>query len=182
MKANYEMTFYGENMNPSNPFPWVKLILIHKPLCTHSMNYTCGLYPKAMMWIFYWCKLIQLYQIHSWIKCIQSLFCPGNFIWIPSTKMHTMSFLDSNWWMDEPSFISHVMEFDYILRWNKFFEEISSMYSYISSTQHNSLLVSFPWLNFILVQWLNIHEISCFLMMKWDENSRWSQDLRKHCL
>ncbi len=67
-----------------------------------------------------------------------------------------------NWWMDEPSFISLVMEFDDILRWNKFFEEISSMYSYISSTQHNSLIVAFPWLNFIPVQWLNIHEISFF--------------------
>jgi hypothetical protein len=65
--------------------------------------------------------------------------------------------------MDEPSFISLVMEFDDILRSNKFFEEISSMYSYISSTQHNSLLVSFPSLNFIHVQWLNIHEISFFM-------------------
>jgi len=51
--------------------------------------------------------------------------------------MHTISFVDSNWWLDEPSFISLVMEFDDILRWNKFFEEMSSMYSYISSTQHN---------------------------------------------
>jgi hypothetical protein len=52
--------------------------------------------------------------------------------------MHIMSFVDSNWWMDEPSFVSLVIEFDDILRWNKFFEDISSMYSYISSTQHHS--------------------------------------------
>jgi len=117
------------------------------------------------MWIFYWCKLIQLDQIHSWINCIQSLYCPGNFISIPSTKMHTMSFVDSNWWMDEPSLISLVIEFDDSLRWNKFFEEMSSMYSYISSTENNSLIVSFPPLNFIHVQWLNMYEISFF----WDE-------------
>ncbi len=35
--------------------------------------------------------------------------------------MLTMSFMDSNWWMDEPSFISLVIEFDDILRWNNFF-------------------------------------------------------------
>jgi hypothetical protein len=57
---------------------------------------------------------------------------------------------------------SLVMEFDDILRWNKFFEKISSMYSYVSSTQYNLLIVSFPPLNFIHVQWLNIHEISLF--------------------
>jgi hypothetical protein len=154
--------FLWRKYEPSNPFPWVKLILIHKHIPTHLMNYTCALCPNAMMWNFYWCKLIQLDQIHSWIKCIQRLFCPGKFIWIPSTEMHTMSFADSNCWMHEPSFISLVMEFDDIVRWNKFFEEISSMYSYISSTQHNSLIVSFPWLNFIPVQWLNIHKISFF--------------------
>jgi hypothetical protein len=49
MKVNYEMIFYGENMNPRNPFPWVKLILIHKPIPTHPMNYTCALCPKAML-------------------------------------------------------------------------------------------------------------------------------------
>jgi len=76
--------------------------------------------------------------------------------------MHTISFVDSYWWMDEPSFISLGMEFDDILRWNKFFEEISSMYSYISSTPYNLLIVSFPPLNFIHVQWLNIDEISFF--------------------
>ncbi len=32
MKGNYETFFYGENMNPSNLFPWVKLILTHEPL------------------------------------------------------------------------------------------------------------------------------------------------------
>jgi hypothetical protein len=53
MKAKYEMIFYGENMNPSNPFPWVKLILMDEPLPTHLMNYTCALCPKAMMSIFY---------------------------------------------------------------------------------------------------------------------------------
>jgi hypothetical protein len=42
MKANYEMIFYGKNMNPSNPFPWAKLILIDEPIPTHSMNYTCA--------------------------------------------------------------------------------------------------------------------------------------------
>jgi len=49
MKANYEMILYGENMNPSNAFPWVKLILIDGTIPTHSMNYTCALCPKAMM-------------------------------------------------------------------------------------------------------------------------------------
>ncbi len=38
--------------------------------------------------------------------------------------MHKISFEDSYWWMDEPSLISLVMEFDDILRWNKFFEEM----------------------------------------------------------
>jgi hypothetical protein len=51
MKANYEMIFYGENMNSSNSFPWVKLILTNEPIYTHSfdMNYTNALCPKAMM-------------------------------------------------------------------------------------------------------------------------------------
>jgi hypothetical protein len=49
MKANYEMIFYGENMNPSNPFPRVKLILINEPILIRLMNYTCALYPKAKM-------------------------------------------------------------------------------------------------------------------------------------
>jgi hypothetical protein len=29
MKGNYEIIFYGENMNPSNPFPWVKLMNLY---------------------------------------------------------------------------------------------------------------------------------------------------------
>jgi hypothetical protein len=49
MKANYEMIFYGANMNPSNPIPWVNLILIAEPIPTHLMNYTCALRQKAMM-------------------------------------------------------------------------------------------------------------------------------------
>ncbi len=85
-------------------------------------------------------------------------------------KMHPNFFVDSHWWMDEPSFISLVMEFDDILRRNRFFEEISSMYSYISSTQYNSIILSFSPLNFIHAHWLNIHEISFFSWMKWVRN------------
>ncbi len=47
------MTFYGENMNTSNPFAWVKLILINEPIPTHPMNYTCALCLKAMMCEFF---------------------------------------------------------------------------------------------------------------------------------
>jgi hypothetical protein len=36
-------------MNPINPFPWVKLILIDEPLPTHAMNYICALCLMAMM-------------------------------------------------------------------------------------------------------------------------------------
>jgi hypothetical protein len=38
MKADYEMIFNGENMNPSNTFPWVKLILTHEPIYTQSFD------------------------------------------------------------------------------------------------------------------------------------------------
>jgi hypothetical protein len=43
--------FYGENMNPKNPSPSVKLSLMDEPIPTDWMNYMCALCPKAMMWI-----------------------------------------------------------------------------------------------------------------------------------
>jgi len=70
------------------------------------------------------------------------------------------------------SLITLVMKFHEILMWNKFIEEISLMYFHIPSTRYDSFIVSFPPLNFIHVQSLNIHEISFVLWMKWDENSR----------
>ncbi len=169
-------------MNASNPFPWVKLILINEPIPTHLMNYTSALCPKAMMWNFYWWKLIQLDEMHcGWIKQLDKISCCFKLKYVSSMKMHSKLILYSKFYInsiteyghnlfrvflliiDELSFISLVMEFDDILRWNEFFEEISSMYSYISSTQYNSLIISFPPLNFIHVQWLSIHQISFFM-------------------
>ncbi len=102
--------FYGENMNPNNPSPWVKLSLMDEPIPTDWMNYMRVLCPKAMMWILLlmqidptkWNSLwkdeiikwnFMLFQneigfihellpsvlFHPW-KCIQSFFCPWDFM------------------------------------------------------------------------------------------------------
>jgi len=43
--------FNGENMNPNNGNPSVKLSLMDEPIPTNWMNYMHALCPKAMMWI-----------------------------------------------------------------------------------------------------------------------------------
>jgi len=91
-------------------------------------------------------------------------------------KKKKVIFLSQNSLKFKHLVITLVMKFHEILMWNKFIEEISLMYIHIPFIKYDSSIISFPRLNFIHVQWLNIHEISFVLWMKWDENSRSSQD------
>jgi hypothetical protein len=95
------MIFYRQNMNPSNTFPWVKLILTHEYIPTHLMNYTCALCPKAMMWIIYWCKLIQLDEIHCRrIKQLNKISCCFKMKYVSSMKMHSKFILSTKFYIN----------------------------------------------------------------------------------
>ncbi len=66
-------------MNPSNPIPWVKLILIDEPIPTHLMNYTCALCQKAY---FIHEKTIKVILSRKPYKFLQQK-CAQYLSWIP---------------------------------------------------------------------------------------------------